>query len=279
MFEFIGMVVVAWIGWKVLKALAAMYSSRTLDRAVTYAAGRGVPHADSAEILQHPALVKRARRDLARSSQEFAALDLSEQYGKVIAAFHAGRQEHFKQPTRESDSFVQRHARNTEQSEVANNLKANFDNLRAQSASFAEFEHKELAELEEAANNVKRLLEPQIATLEAEGIGATVDIITFAYVSALAFATSNRPVNGVEVKSILEYCFPDQRHAASIERVCGRTAWVTDMNDKSYSLGEIAQAEAAAGEGSFFVNFTRKHYRVPGMALRPGQDKYWFLEV
>lgn len=253
MFEIVGMLFVAWVAWKGVKAVLEAAVNRTLVRAVGYAAERGVPHDASAAILDQPALVKRVRRDLARASQEFAALDGFEQYGKAITVLHAARQGHFDEKSVESDPLLR-------------------------------YEHTKNAELEIAKEKVKRLLDPQLAALKREGVPVRVDYITFAYVGALAWSTSKVLVNATDIKCIVEHCFQGKHYVHDIAAVWDNLQDASDLEDKSNALGSISDAENAAGKGEFFARFTRKHSRSRGLTAGPRPDLSkvrddWFLEV
>lgn len=256
MFEIIGMAVAAWVAWNVVKAIIAILTKRTLERAVGYAASRGVPYEASEEILEQPALLKRVRKDLARASQEFAALDVYEQYGKAIMGLHAGRREHL------------------EQAKVENVKPLRQTQFRKD-------------ELEQTRVKIKNILEPQITTLEAQGPGVGVCYITFVYVGALAMAMSKNPISFAEIKSIVEHCFEGEEHAFGIENSWAILLRSSDFPENLLAMTPIAESECRASNGDFFLKFRRKHkmnkglselYSGPRVDLSKVSDN-WFLEV
>lgn len=90
MFEIIGMVVVAWLVWVVVKAVLAGTVRTTLIRAVKHAEGTGgVPRQAAMRLLDHPEVVKGVRQELAAADPDFGALDLYKQYGLAIVEIHS----------------------------------------------------------------------------------------------------------------------------------------------------------------------------------------------
>jgi len=87
-FEFIGMAVVAWVGFVIVRAILAGARNATLSKAVTYARLSGVPREFSQEALIFSEMVIQTRRQLSWGNPAFGALDAHEQYGKALIHLH-----------------------------------------------------------------------------------------------------------------------------------------------------------------------------------------------
>lgn len=256
MFEFIGMVVVAWVGWSVLKVLARGASSHTLARAAAYAADRGVPLDASTEYLQSLAVLKRVRKERARASNDFACLDLYEQYGQSLMTLHRDMQEFRGHQTVEPPNPFQ-------------------DELRIEQE----------AAIAHAKGEVRPLLEQQILALKAEGCHFSVDYVTFAYVGALACVASRFDIDALGMKDIVEYCFRDEMQSLEIDN-----AWdlivqsPLELMAKVRAFVPIAEQETSTGRGDYFVRYSRKANRNGGLHSGPRPDLSkvrddWFLDV
>lgn len=85
MFELIGIAVVGWIGWVIVKTILAVKAKETLKMAVHFARMRGVPTKEALAIINFPSLLKETRKSMADGNNDFASLDVSQQYGAAIA--------------------------------------------------------------------------------------------------------------------------------------------------------------------------------------------------
>lgn len=88
MFEFIGMAVVAWFGFVIVKAILNGSRNAMLSKGVTYARLSGVPTDFSHNMLIFTELVEETRRELGRADYGYRGLAMHEQYGKVLIELH-----------------------------------------------------------------------------------------------------------------------------------------------------------------------------------------------
>lgn len=89
MLEFIGVIAVIWIGFKLLRKL---YGGAVLDmqvRAIEYATEHSVPRAFAAHMCESPEVIKFAIQTLTRMEPGFAQVKGSEKYGRAIVYLYA----------------------------------------------------------------------------------------------------------------------------------------------------------------------------------------------
>ena len=84
MFEFIGMVVVAWVVWKVVKSIYIGWSRAQLLKDIAYASYLGVPTNTARRIREDHIFIKVIHGRLASHDPNFRMLDVYEQYGHAI---------------------------------------------------------------------------------------------------------------------------------------------------------------------------------------------------
>lgn len=92
MFEFIGIIVVTWLLWAIVKGVLKGSIKGTMLRACDYASSLGVPHDFAIEVIKHPDVVTRVRKELSDNNKDFAMLDAYQQYGHAIAELHEQEQ-------------------------------------------------------------------------------------------------------------------------------------------------------------------------------------------
>lgn len=88
MFEVIGIVVVAWVLWAVVKGILKGSVKGTMLRACDVAVNLGVPYDFALDLSKNSEAVTRARKELAKNHKDIAMLDAYEQYGHAIAALY-----------------------------------------------------------------------------------------------------------------------------------------------------------------------------------------------
>lgn len=84
MFEIIGIAVVAWIGFVILKGIIDGGIKGTLLRASCIAIEKGVPGEFARAAINTPEALISARKALAKENKEFASMDAYQQYAAAI---------------------------------------------------------------------------------------------------------------------------------------------------------------------------------------------------
>lgn len=84
MFEIIGIVVVAWLGFVILKAVIGGGTKGVLLRAYHTALEKGVPRDFAKAAIDNSERLISARREMAKANHQFASLELYEQYAVAI---------------------------------------------------------------------------------------------------------------------------------------------------------------------------------------------------
>lgn len=84
MFEIIGIVVVVWIGFVILKGIAGGATKGTLLRASHIATQQGVPSEFARAAINNSERLISARKALAKENKEFASMDAYQQYAAAI---------------------------------------------------------------------------------------------------------------------------------------------------------------------------------------------------
>lgn len=90
MFEVIGIVVVGWFAFKLLRYFFGGAVLGMQIRAVDYASEYGVPREFSAYWCEHPEIIKQTIQTLSRIEPGFAKGPGSEKYGKALVYLYAG---------------------------------------------------------------------------------------------------------------------------------------------------------------------------------------------
>ena len=250
MFEIIGMVVVAWVGWVVLKTVLGLLGAKVMRQSIEIAMQNGVPEKVAIGFARQPALLKSALEYLAGSVPRFSALSQVEQYARAITSLHvwgkAGGQ-------------------------AAHGLRA------APAADGA----KPGGQATTAAQ-IKGMVALQVAKLESEGVEWGIDYITFVYVGALALSLSNKPASLDEIKGFVEHSF-DDKYALDIDLAWDVVLTCAHFTDDLAAMLPVAQREVRAGSGDYLVRYMRKFQ--PG-AIAQGAPRdpskvsdTWFLDV
>lgn len=135
---------------------------------------------------------------------------------------------------------------------------------------------------------VKRLLEPAISELEAEGRALPISYPAMVYVGALLQVITKKSVRLQDVKDTLEYCLPTEQH-----RIMIRQAWQLALGTPEFIedfavMIPIAEKDVRRGNADYFLRLTRETAASVERMFDNGQDydprtdatpRNWFLKV
>lgn len=212
MFEFIGMVVVAWFVFVIVKSVINGGIKGILTHASAIAINKGVPRDFVIAAISNPKTLIKARKTLVKENAELRELDVHEQYAAaIIMSYRIGSQV-----------------------------------VTGESVSVEDIQEK-----------IKRFVGPQLTKIENEGLSVNINQITFVYFGALATCMGRISVSATELKDVVKNIFPQEEHRFDIENAY-RAAVSKDFWEKLKLMIPVAKKELEAGEGEFFVKYTRK---------------------
>ena len=90
MFEFIGVVVVCLVVWKIIKGLGSDVVKAHMTRSVSHAMSQGVPHTFARKMILERETMKAAVEHMAKIDPESRLKDVYEQNGDAIAILYFG---------------------------------------------------------------------------------------------------------------------------------------------------------------------------------------------
>ena len=90
MFEFIGLIVVVVIVWKILKAILSGATRGHMFRSVDHAMTLGVPHDFASKMIGNRDVMKASVAHMANLNPDFRLKDVYIQYGEAIAMLYQG---------------------------------------------------------------------------------------------------------------------------------------------------------------------------------------------
>lgn len=88
MFEFLGMLVVGIVVWKIIKGLGSDAVKAHMSRSVSHAMSQGVPHAFASEMILEREAMKDAVAHIAKVNPDSRLKDAYEQNGDAIALLY-----------------------------------------------------------------------------------------------------------------------------------------------------------------------------------------------
>lgn len=88
MFEFIGICVVAYVAWRIVKKLPMGIVNYTLSKAVAFAIKHDVPQSFASAVVKNPDIMKSELSALKETNPEVSSLDVYQQYGLTIVKLH-----------------------------------------------------------------------------------------------------------------------------------------------------------------------------------------------
>lgn len=90
MFEIIGILVVLFIGWQILKGVFSGSVKGHMLRSVEHAMVLGVPHSFAMKMIQQRDIMKSSVAHMAKFDSNFMLKDVYVQYGEAIAMLYQG---------------------------------------------------------------------------------------------------------------------------------------------------------------------------------------------
>jgi len=92
MLEFMGLAIVIYIAWVIIKGAASGALRATMTKAVEYASGRGVPRDEAQAMVVQREVMKSAIQTMGQHDPKFRMLDVYVQYGEAIIMMWKGYQ-------------------------------------------------------------------------------------------------------------------------------------------------------------------------------------------
>lgn len=93
MFEFIGICVVIYFCWRIIKSILSAAMRKTLSKAISFSTEQGVPRNFAIAVTENPNALSQARKIAKEINPNIAALDAYHQYGLAIVMLHERSQE------------------------------------------------------------------------------------------------------------------------------------------------------------------------------------------
>jgi len=90
MFEIIGIMIVIWITWSILKGVLSGAVRGTIARSVEYAASKGVPRHMAKKMITQREVMKQAIKTMGEYDNSFREKDVYEQYGEALVMLYVG---------------------------------------------------------------------------------------------------------------------------------------------------------------------------------------------
>lgn len=225
MFEFIGIVVVAWLGFKLLRS-ALRLLNRTLENAaagmkiesIEYAKSQGVPRDFAVAMWRDDETVKFAAKAVSTIEPECSKLKAFERYGRGIVYLYAC---HLKEEIKKEEGRIPQ--------KIASNK-----------------------------NRLSSFIESQLDAIEGENLYLHLNEVTYAYVAALANAMIESSINIEQTHDLVTDIFRD-RPKSSIQHAYAIVQGAKeDFQEKVSALMPVAKEELAEGKGGYLLKYMRK---------------------
>lgn len=295
MFEFIGICVVAFVVWRLVRRLIFGGMNKTLSRAVSFAIKQDVPHSFAVNIIKKPSVIREARGILKNNKTEFSTLDAYEQYGLAIVMLYQGARAELGGDYYEGDdgtkaladtkalavelgvpieSFQTLFVNNIDElKELAYEIdkpgephhNTSFETRMAVAVSVfynANEKKQKVDDNETTIEKVVMFLRPQIDSLEGRGLSTHVNDITFAYVLVVATHMTKKPMSFSDLKKMVREIFYKYEHIALIENAYEIVSSAPEeFLDKCRELTPLVSKEIEKGKGEFYEKYTEKALR------------------